>query len=58
MVADFMMKPLQGSAFRNFRNLIMGLLSMKEATSVLTNDMIPNTNNDGLAHKIRHRNVC
>ena len=30
MVADFMTKPLQGSAFRNFRNLIMGLLAHKK----------------------------
>ena len=57
MVADFMTKPLQGFAFRNFRNLIMDLLSMKEATNVLMNDMVSKINNEGLAHKIRHRSV-
>jgi len=30
MVADFMTKPLQGSAFVRFRDLIMGAVSMKE----------------------------
>ncbi len=58
MVADFMTKPLQGSAFRNFRNLIMGLLSMKEAANILTNDVVSRTNNKGLAdRKVRHRSV-
>jgi hypothetical protein len=58
MIADFMTKPLQGSAFRNFRNLIMGLLSMKEAANVLTNDVVSKTSNKGLAHKkVRHRSV-
>jgi len=58
MVADFMTKPLQGSAFRNFRNLIMGLLSMKEAANVLTHDMVSKTSHKGLAHKkVRHRSV-
>jgi hypothetical protein len=58
MVADFMTKPLQGSAFRNFRNLIMGLLSMKEAANVLTNYVVSRTNNKGLAdRKVRHRSV-
>ena len=58
MVADFMTKPLQRSAFRNFRNLIMGLLSMKEAANELTNDVVSKTSNKGLAHKkVRHRSV-
>jgi hypothetical protein len=58
MIADFMTKPLQGSAFRNFRNLIMGLLSMKEAANVLTNDVVSRKNNKGLAdRKVRHRSV-
>ncbi len=58
MIADFMTKPLQGSAFRNFRNLIMGLLLMKEAANVLTNDVISRTNNKGLAdRKVRHRSL-
>ena len=50
MVADFMTKPLQGSAFRNVRDLIMGLLSMKEAAKVLTRDMVSKTNHSGLVH--------
>jgi hypothetical protein len=58
MVVDFMTKPLQGSAFRNFRNLIMGLLSMKEAANVFTNDVVSKTSHDGLAHKkVCHRSV-
>jgi hypothetical protein len=58
MVADFMTKPLQGSAFRNFRNLIMGSLSMKEAAKVLTSDVVSKTDHEGLAHeKLRHRSV-
>jgi hypothetical protein len=57
-IADFMTKPLQGSAFRNFRNLILGLLSMKEAANVLTNDVVSRLNNKGLADKkARHRSV-
>ena len=58
MVADFMTKPLQGSAFRNYRNLIMGLLSVEEVANVLTNDMVSQTNHKGLTHKkVRHRSV-
>ena len=57
----FMTKPLQGSAFqnfRNFRNVIMGLLLMKEAANVLTHDMVSKTSHKGLAHKkVRHRSV-
>jgi hypothetical protein len=30
MVADFMTKPLQGSTFTRFRDLIMGAVSMKD----------------------------
>ena len=50
MVADFMTKPLQGYAFRNFRDLIMSSLSMKEAAKVLTRDMVSKTDHDGLVH--------
>ena len=58
MIADFMTKPLQGSAFRNYRNLIMGLLSVEEVANVLTNDMVSQTNHKGLTHKkVRHRSV-
>jgi hypothetical protein len=31
MVADFITKPLQGSHFRRLRNLIMGMVSIKNA---------------------------
>ena len=51
MVADFMTKPLQGSVFRNIRDLIMGSLSMKEAAKVLTRDVVSKTGCEGLAHK-------
>ncbi len=58
MVADFMTKPLQGSAFRNFRNLIMGMLSMKEAATVLTHDVVSKSSHESLAHeKMHHRSV-
>jgi hypothetical protein len=50
MVADFLTKPLQGSAFRRFRDLIMGKLSMKEADKVLTRDKVLRTSREGLAH--------
>jgi hypothetical protein len=40
MVADFMTKPLQGSAFRKFRDLIMGLLSVKEANKLVICDTV------------------
>ena len=50
MVADFLTKPLQGSAFRRFRDLIMGKLSMREANKVLTRDKVSKTSREGLAH--------
>jgi hypothetical protein len=50
MAADFLTKPLQGSAFRQFRDLIMGKLSMKEAAKVLTCDKVSKTSREGLAH--------
>ena len=40
MVADFMTKPLQGSLFKKFRDLIMGSLLMDEAAKVLTQDTV------------------
>ena len=43
MVADFMTKPLQGSAFRKFRDLIMGSLSVKEANKLITRDTVSGT---------------
>ena len=51
MVADFLTKPLQGSVFKNFRDLIMGSLSMKEAAKVLTRDKVSRTYRKDLAHK-------
>ena len=50
MVADFMTKPLQGSAFRKFRDLIMGSLSVKEANKLITRDTVSGTNHKNLAH--------
>ena len=50
MVADFMTKPLQGSAFKKFRDLIMGSLSVKEANKLVTRDTVPGTNHKNLAH--------
>jgi hypothetical protein len=38
MVADFMTKPLQGSTFKRFRDLIMGALPMEKVSDVLTRD--------------------
>ena len=51
MVADFMTKPLQGSTFKKFRDLIMGSLSMREASKVLTRDPVKEADREGLAHK-------
>ncbi len=47
MVTEFMTKPLQGSVFRNVRDLIMGLLLMKEAAKVLTRDGVSKTGHEG-----------
>ena len=51
MIADFMTKPLQGSVFRNFRDLIMGSLSMKEVTKIMTRDVVSETGCESLAHE-------
>ena len=51
MVADFMMKPLQGSTFKKFRDLIMGALPMREVSKVLTRDPATEANCESLAHK-------
>lgn len=51
MIADFMTKPLQGSAFKKFRDLIMGSLSAKEVNKVITRDMVSDTKREDLAHK-------
>ena len=58
MVADFMTKPLQGTIFKKFRDLIMGLLSMDEAAKLLTRDAVKENDREGLAQKdLRHRSV-
>ena len=51
MVADFMTKPLQGSTFKKFRDLIMGALPRKEVSSVLTRDPVKEVDRGGLVHK-------
>jgi len=58
MVADFMTKPLQGTIFKKFRDLIMGSLSMDEAAKLLTRDAVKENDREGLAQKdLRHRSV-
>ena len=51
MVGDFMTKPLQGSTFKKFRDLIMGALPMREVSKVLTRDLAKEANCESLAHK-------
>lgn len=51
MVADFMTKPLQGSLFRKFRDLIMGALPPKSVSSVLTRDAALESRREDLVHK-------
>lgn len=43
MVADFMTKPQQGSMFKRFRDLIMGMLSKNNVAKVLICDQINQT---------------
>jgi hypothetical protein len=58
MVADFMSKPLQGSVFKKFRDLIMGLLPMKEAVQLITRDKLRKKDCESLAQKeMCHRSV-
>ncbi len=58
MVADFMMKPLQGTIFKKFRDLIMGSLSMDEAAKLLIRDAVKESDRKCLAQKdLRHRSV-
>ena len=40
MVADFLMKPLQGANFKRFRDLIMGVLLRGEVYKVMTHDNV------------------
>ena len=51
MIADFMTKPLQGLAFKKFRDLIMGSHLAKEASKVITCDMVSDNKREDLAHK-------
>ena len=51
MVADFMTKPLQGSLFRRFRDVIMGALPMEAMQHTITRDPIKESGRGGLAHK-------
>jgi hypothetical protein len=58
MVADFMTKPLQGSIFTKFRDLIMGSLPRNEVSQILTQDSVKHNGHDGLAQKdLHHRSV-
>ena len=51
MVADFLTKPLQGSVFRRFRDLIMGSLPEKEVAKVLIHDSVGKTGRENMTHK-------
>jgi len=51
MVADFLTKPLQGSLFKKFRDLIMGAHPMREVSEILGRDRVKKTDRKGLAHK-------
>ena len=51
IVRDFMTKPLQGSLFKKFRDLIMGALPMAEVQKVLTRDPTKELDRRSLAHK-------
>lgn len=52
MVADFMTKPLQGSTFKRFRDLIMGALPKKEMHKLLTRDPVSEADRESLAHDV------
>ena len=51
MVMDFMTKPLQGSTFKRFRDLIMGALPKKEESKILVRDEIAKAHHGKMAHK-------
>ena len=51
MVANFMTKPLQGSTFKRFRDLIMGALPKKEESKILVRDEIVKAHHGKMAHK-------
>ena len=50
MVADFMTKPLQGSLFRKFRDVIMGALPIEAMQNILIRDPVKEPSRGGLAH--------
>ena len=50
MVVDFMTKPLRGTTFKRFRDLIMGARSKKEVDKLLTRDQVKETDRENLAH--------
>jgi hypothetical protein len=47
MVADFLTKPLQGSLFKKFRDLIMGSLPLEEAKKLVTLDTVSKGSRSG-----------
>ncbi len=51
MIADFMTKPLQGSLFKKFRDVIMGAISTEEMLKTVTRDSATEADREGLAHK-------
>ncbi len=51
MIADFILKPLQGALFKKFRDLIMGVTPLSKAKMVVTRDMVKEANREGLVHK-------
>jgi hypothetical protein len=50
MVADFMTKPLQGSLFRKFWDVIMGALPMEAMQNILIHDPVKEPSRGGMAH--------
>jgi hypothetical protein len=52
MVADFMTKPLQGSTFKRFRDLIMGALPKKEMCKVLTRNPVSEAGRKNMTHDV------
>ena len=51
MIGNFMTKPLQGSLFRKFGDLIMGALSIEEAQKIMTCDPMMVTDHESLVHR-------
>ena len=51
MVADFLTKPLKGTLFKKFRDLIMGALPTREVSNILIHDPVKEADCESLAHK-------